>query len=431
LGNTSNYASASKPFIISAVIILFLGSSIGSIWMMSIFGIGLPQWFHGTFQLHKMLQMDGFLTLFIMGIGYMIVPRFRNIPLASVKLAYVSFLLILASLIFQFIQTTVDENKNLLIWIMVSRLSGVIIFLIIVFWTLRVRPKLLGLSDYFITLSLVTMITVNVIELSEYRYSNSLTHIQLWLLFPVFMIFGIEYKTLPAFLGFIRPRKTSAIASLVFIFICIILGLVSIIFMNIPLLPIIFNVTLFASALTFASAIYAFGGFDNREILRFIQGEKKARYNFTVIHVKVSFLFLFIGIAIAILFSIFGQSFVFYDIVIHSIAIGFIGLTIALYLPLMLPPIIGKIIHFTNFNKIPLLLIILSLSIRAVGDFVLAQPLSSSPSEYIGSSSLQILTYSFGLSGWFIVVAMLVFVIMIHKSMKDVNPLPSSNTNPF
>jgi hypothetical protein len=398
--------------------------------MMSIFGTDMPQWFRGTFQLHKMLQMDGFLTLFIMGIGYMIVPRFRNIQLASVKLAYVSFLLILASLIFRFIQT-VDDDKNLLIWIMISRLSGVIIFLIIVFWTLRVRPKLLGLSDYFITLSLVTLLTLNVIELSGYGYVNSLTHIQLWLLFPVLMIFGIEYKTLPAFLGFIRPRKTSAIASLVFISICIILGLVSIIFMNMPLLQIFFNVTLFASALTFANAIYAFGGFDNREILRLIQGEKKARYNFTVIHVKASFLFLFIGIAIAILFSIVGQYFVFYDTVIHSIAIGFIGLTIALYLPLMLPPIIGKIIHFTNFNKIPLLLIILSLSIRAIGDFVLAQPLSSSPSEYIGNPSLQILTYFFGLSGWFIVVAMLVFVVMIHKSMKEVNPLPSSNTNPF
>ena len=399
---------------------------------MAIFGTSLPQWFHGTFQLHKMLQMDGFLTLFIMGIGYMIVPRFRNIRLASVKLAYVSFLLILASLIFQFIQT-VDDDKDLSIWIMILRLSGVIIFPIIVFWTLRVRPKLLGLSDYFITLCLVTLITVNVIKLSGYGYANSLTHIQLWLLFPILMIFGIEYKTLPSFLGFIRPRKTSAIASLAFISICIILGIASIIFMNMPpLLPIIFNVTLFASALTFASAIYAFGGFDNREILRLIQGEKKARYNFTVIHVKVSFLFLFIGIAIAILFSIFGQYFVFYDLVIHSIAIGFIGLTIALYLPLMLPPIVGKIIHFTNFNKVPLLLIIISLSIRAVGDFILAQPpLSSSSLEYIRSSSFQILTYSFGLSGWFIVVAMLVFVIMIHKSMKEVNPLPSSNTNPF
>jgi hypothetical protein len=85
---------------------------------------------------------------------------------------------------------------------MVSRLSGVIIFLIIVFWTLRVRPKLLGLSDYFITLCLVTLITVNVIELSGYRYASSLTRIQLWLLFPILMIFGIEYKTLPSFLVF-------------------------------------------------------------------------------------------------------------------------------------------------------------------------------------------------------------------------------------
>jgi hypothetical protein len=91
-------------------------------------------------------------TLLIIGIGYMIVPRFRNIQLGSVKLAYVSFLLILASLIFQFIQA-VDDDKNLSIWVMISRISGLIIFLVIVFWALRVRPKLLWLSDYFIALS--------------------------------------------------------------------------------------------------------------------------------------------------------------------------------------------------------------------------------------------------------------------------------------
>jgi hypothetical protein len=396
---------------------------------MSILGTNLPQWFHGTFQLHRMLQMDGFLTLLIMGIGYMIVPRFRNIQLPSVKLAYVSFLLILASLIFQFILAVDYDDKNLSWLIMISRISGVIIFLMIVFWTLRVRPKLLGLSDYFIALCLVSLITVNVIELSGYRHPNSLTHIQYWLLFPVLMIFGIEYKTLPSFLGFIRPRKASAIASLVSICICMISGFVSVIFTDMTLLllvTIIFNVTLFASALTFANAIYAFGGFDNREILRLIKGEKKARYNFTVIHIKISFLFLFIGIVMAILFSLVGQYFAFYDLVIHSIAIGFIGLTIALYLPLMLPPIIGKIIHFTSLNKIPLLLIITSLIIRAVGDFILVQPLSSSSLGYIQISSPQILTYFFGSSGWLVVAAMLFFVIMIHKSMKEVDPLPSA-----
>jgi hypothetical protein len=109
--------------------------------------------------------MNGFLTLLTMGIGYMIIPRFRNIQLGSVKLVYVSFILILASLIFQFIQA-VNHDKNLSILVMVSRISGVIIFLVIVLWTLRVRPKVLGLSDYFIALCLVTLITVNVNDLS-------------------------------------------------------------------------------------------------------------------------------------------------------------------------------------------------------------------------------------------------------------------------
>ena len=142
--------------------------------MMSIFGTYLTHWFHGTFQLHKMLQMDGFLTLLIMGIGYMIVPRFRNIQLASVKLANVSFILIITSVIFEFIQI-IDNEKNILTWIiMISRISGIIIFLMILFWTLRIRPKLLGLSDYFIALLSITLITVNVIDLLGYGYANSL-----------------------------------------------------------------------------------------------------------------------------------------------------------------------------------------------------------------------------------------------------------------
>jgi hypothetical protein len=187
LAKTINYSTASKPFIITAIILLFIGTSIGSIWIMSILGINVPHWFLSTFQLHKMLQMDGFLTLLIMGIGYMIIPRFRNIQLGSVKLAHVSFILILASLILQFIQA-VNDDKNLSTWVFVSRISGIIIFLVIVFWTLRVRPKVLGLSDYFIALCLVTLITVNVIDLSGYGYTNSLIHIQLWLLFPVLMM---------------------------------------------------------------------------------------------------------------------------------------------------------------------------------------------------------------------------------------------------
>jgi len=170
LVNTINYSSISKPLIITAVILLFIGSSIGSIWMMSIFGVAtLPTWLQNTSELHKMLQIDGFLTLLIMGIGYMIIPRFRNIQLASSKLAYISFFLIIASLVMQSVQIT-DSSKNLLTWVMVLRISGISIFTLIILWTLRVRPKLLGLSDHFIFLCIVALMTVNVIDLSGYRY---------------------------------------------------------------------------------------------------------------------------------------------------------------------------------------------------------------------------------------------------------------------
>src|ERR671939_1790191 len=97
LSNSINYSHVSKPFVISAVIMLFLGSFIGSLWMMSLFGIEVPEEFANIFHLHKIFQIDGFITLLIMGIGYMIIPRFRNIPLLSINLAYLSFLLIIVS----------------------------------------------------------------------------------------------------------------------------------------------------------------------------------------------------------------------------------------------------------------------------------------------------------------------------------------------
>ncbi len=413
---TINYSTASRPFIIASIILLFIGSFIGSIWLMSIFGINLPSWLHGTLQLHKMLQVDGFLTLLIMGIGYMIIPRFRNVQLVSVKLVYVSFILILVSLSLQVIQS-VGSDKDLSTEIMISRLVGILIFLVLLFWTLRIRPKLLRLSDYFIALCLITLITVNLIDLSRNGYSNSLTQILLWLLFPTLMIFGIEYKTLPSFLGYIRPRKTLARISFILISICIISGLASLIFLNTLSLSMVFNFTFFASVLIFAIAVYAFGGFDNSEILLLISGEKKARYNFIVVHIRLSFMFLLLGSTIALLFFLVGPYYIFYDLAIHIIAIGFIGLTIALYLPLMLPPIIGKIIHFTNFNKIPLILIIISLCMRAAGDLLLGQP-SSSSSEYVLNLH-RILSYFFGLSGWLVVAAIFTFVIMIQRSMRN------------
>ncbi|HTH20643.1 MAG TPA: hypothetical protein VL854_00370, partial [Nitrososphaeraceae archaeon] len=104
-----------------------------------------------------------------------------------------------------------------------------------------------------------------------------------------------------------------------------------------------------------------------------------------------------------------------YDMWIHIVAIGFIGLTIALYLPLLLSPILGRTIRFTHFSKLPIWLILISLSVRVVGD-IFIQSIS-----YSGEVSYQYLAISLSLSGWLIVAAILSFMFMVHRSINVVS----------
>jgi hypothetical protein len=80
-------------------------------------------------------------------------------------------------------------------------------------------------------------------------------------------------------------------------------------------------------------------------------------------------------------------------------------------LPLMLPPITGKIVHFTKFNSLPLLLVVAALAIRTSGDILMTtMQLATTTSA----------SYLFMVSGWLIVAALFAFVTMIHRSMKHV-----------
>jgi hypothetical protein len=174
------------------------------------------------------------------------------------------------------------------------------------------------------------------------------------------------------------------------------------------LLAEIFNIMLLSFVITFAAAVYIFGGFDNSEILRLIMGEKKARYLYTMRHLRLAFLFLFAGVILAAAFNI-SRNYILYDLAIHYTAIGFLGITVALYLPLMLPPITGRMVHFTKFNGLPLLLVVVGLAIRTSGDIAMTMRLAT-----ISTSAL----YLFTVSGWLVVVALFAFIVMIHSSMK-------------
>ena len=86
-----------KPFIISAIIFIFVGSFIGSIWFAFILKVNIPLINGSIFNLHRIFQVESGLTLLIMGIGFMIVPRFRNISIGSLTTIKISFLFIILS----------------------------------------------------------------------------------------------------------------------------------------------------------------------------------------------------------------------------------------------------------------------------------------------------------------------------------------------
>ncbi len=164
---------------------------------MTVYGVTLPAELISTIHLHKLLQFDGFITTIIMGIGYLIVPRFRNVPIPSIKLVYASYGLLLVSVIFS-ITVSLSSIPQLIDTIGASltsfcRILGVDIFCFMIMLILRIRPKLLRLADYFIGLSVILFACLGVSNVLN--YDGITNNVLLWLMFPIMMIFGIEYKT--------------------------------------------------------------------------------------------------------------------------------------------------------------------------------------------------------------------------------------------
>ena len=387
----------------TAVILSFIGVSIGSLWMLSLVGITIPQ-VGNLFQIHKTIQLEGFLTVLIMGVGYMIIPRFRNMLIPSKKLVIVSFLLVVASVALQSAEQMMGYDDQL--YPNVIRLGGILIFAGLSFYTMRIVPKLLKEADYFLMISISMLIAVHILPFFGVQQSGSLNWVQMWFLFPIMTIFGVQYKTLPSFAGFLRPRKALTITCLASASLAGAVGLCSAFYKSV-ILSVSFDVLVLASVAAFALSVYIYGGFDNREIKQLMTKEKKARYDTITRHTRIGTSFLLAGFALGILHYVHGSFFLFYDLAIHFVAIGFIGVTIMLFLPLMLPPITGKSIEFQKLNKVPLVLILSALALRALGDYAIAE----SAEGYV--------TMVLGVSGLVILAAMILFVRMIHKSMQD------------
>ena len=286
-----------KPFIISAIFFIFVGSLIGSIWLTNILKLNIPIFNGSIFNLHRVFQIESGLTLLIMGIGFMIVPRFRNTSIGSLTIIKISFLFIILSSLLAIASTInifkSNINEQIVFFSQIFRVLGILIFLGKIFDTLKIKPKLLRDADCFIALSSICLLIISILNLLKVN-GNTLLSIEIQLLFPIIMIFGIEYKTLPSFLGFIRPRKKIGMLSLLFLTTTFIIGIIAELFTDNTLLPILFNLFMLSSSITFSISTYVYNDYENKKYILQSTGDKKDRYLYTLYHTRVSFYFLFI-----------------------------------------------------------------------------------------------------------------------------------------
>src|SRR5262245_42600494 len=215
--------------------------------MMMLFNSSFSLEIVNALRLHSSIQINGFLALIIMGIGYMIVPRFRNISLPSSKLPYLSYILVVVSILVSIFSPYVAsfELNNIINLVgNFCRIAGVTVFFVLIVYVLRVRPKLLKMADFFIALSVVLFVTMTIFySLNIYKTSEN---ILLWLMFPILMIFGIEYKTLPSFIGYIWPRKRSSIICVMLLMFSVSTGLLTLFYGTNNNIQLLFSISLLA-----------------------------------------------------------------------------------------------------------------------------------------------------------------------------------------
>ena len=164
----------------TGVFLSFVGTVIGSVWMLSLFGITLPDQVTPIFKVHRIFQLNGFVTLMIMGVGYMIIPRMRNRLTPSNNLAKISYLFIIFSIGLDLVGGILSYDYSKFATLL--RLIGVSIFSGLIFYMLRIVPKLLRESDYFIAISLSVLIASQVVSLFDVQ-QNLLIQKQMWLFF--------------------------------------------------------------------------------------------------------------------------------------------------------------------------------------------------------------------------------------------------------
>jgi len=401
-------------FIATGALFGLYGTGIGSIMLAALSGFRIP-FAYSSFFAHPYLQVYGFIFMFVIGVAYVLVPRFKAEKVKSIALAYISYILVTsADLGFVF-----SDRFSLH---MLGSISSLLFLIGVLLFSLQTLPlafeerggfpetnPLIAESALAALLSSIALFLSNTQWLGIDTFSDSSIFLTL-LGFSSSMIYAVEIRSVSFRQSDYRPFW----ANITWIFqgIAIFVSFASILTFS-YLLLIVSEAFYLLAAISCSISLKLF---EMSHPLMYRPSMTRVHYrimNYNNIAMIPAFIWLFIAIISAMIISLgvlqalphslqtFAASFYIRDLFIHSIAIGFIGSTILCYAPMLLPGLLGRRGPTTGLSYYPVIILNFAVLLRVVGD--------------IFSIRLGYLPEWEAISGPLVIISMLWFLWMVHR----------------
>ena len=395
----------------TGILLAFISSTVGALFLGQLSGLPIEAG-ASLFPSHPFLQIYGFIALFVMGVDYSLLPRFKVGRLPSVFLGYAAYVSVTAANVFFLLYSILPPGSFQ--YVMAGALlmvTGSAVFLsqevILVTRPSGGFPE----ANPLILLSSISLVMISlllVIESAGYPLPGGMFSPQLVYLalvgFAGSMIYAVEIRSV----SFRQCNYRKQVANLCWALQGLgIGGMFTGVVTRSNLLSLLGAVLLLGAAL---SELVSIKILELAHPLMYRPAMTKVHFRimkYNEVCILLASGWLLFGSLMGMVWLATGTgTFLVKDSFIHSVAIGFVGSTITCFAPMLLPGLLGHKGPVTGLSFGPIVVLNVGVLIRVVGDFQ-ALTLGAPP---VWES----------LSGPFILAAMGWFLVMLRGVGKPV-----------
>lgn len=384
-----------------------IATIIGALYLAALSGMSLGINF-GIFDSHPYLQIFGFVSEFVMGVAYSILPLFKSKKRTNLTLPYSNYALITIANVVLLVAAVTNASTP------EFELGAVLIIgsaIVYVYEAMKIlgRPSIFDAeAEPFMALSAIAFLLLAIQLLLEYvkgsePFSPEFLYLSL-IGFTGSMIYGVELRTIT----FRMVRYKKEVATVAYILqACSVAAIFLAGFVEQGIFEAIASVLFLGAAISFVISIRIFER--RRTVLSLgsvVTSPSAASHNtisrYTTICTLSSSLWILFALLLGVVWFVFHDySFAVRDTFIHAAAIGFIGSAIITFGPVLLPGVLSKKAPSKDLTLWPLILVNAALILRVLGNFY----------SLVTASELPVWE---SISGVLILVAMIWFMKGLH-----------------